>query len=49
VVDTPAYDSTSIYARSLESMDVELKAMELAEQKQHVEVIKKKIRIKTNY
>lgn len=49
VVDTPAYDSTSIYARSLESMDVELKAMELAEQKKQVEVMKKKIRIKTNY
>ena len=49
VVDTPAYDSTSIYTRSLESMDVELKAMELEEQKQHVEVMKKKIRIKTNY
>ena len=49
VVDTPAYDSTSIYARSSESMDVELKAMELEEQKQHVEVMKKKIRIKTNY
>ncbi len=49
VVDTPAYDSTSIYARSLESMDVELKAMELVEQKKHVEVMKKKIRIKTNY
>jgi HK97 family phage prohead protease len=49
VVDTPAYDSTSIYARSLESMDVELKAMELEEQKKHVDVMKKKIRIKTNY
>ena len=49
VVDTPAYDSTSIYARSLETMDVELKAMELAEQKERVEVMKKKIRIKTNY
>ncbi|MEW6606262.1 MAG: HK97 family phage prohead protease [bacterium] len=49
VVDTPAYDSTSIYARSLESMDVELKAMELEEQKQHVDVMKMKIRIKTNY
>ncbi len=49
VVDTPAYDSTSIYARSLESMDVELKAMELEEQKKQVEVMKKKIRIKTNY
>jgi hypothetical protein len=49
VVDTPAYDSTSIYARSLESMDVELKAMELAEERERVEVMKKKIRIKTNY
>ncbi len=49
VVDTPAYDSTSIYARSLESMDVELKAMELAEQAQKVEVMKKKIRIKSHY
>jgi len=49
VVDTPAYDSTSIYARSLESMDVELKAMELEEQKKQVDVMKKKIRIKTNY
>ncbi len=49
VVDTPAYDSTSIYARSLESMEVELKAMELEEQKKQVEVMKKKIRIKTNY
>jgi HK97 family phage prohead protease len=34
VVDTPAYDATSIYARSLESMELELKAMELAEQEQ---------------
>ncbi|MBE0701000.1 MAG: HK97 family phage prohead protease [Acholeplasmataceae bacterium] len=49
VVDTPAYDATSIYARSLESMDVELKAMELEEQKKQVDVMKKKIRIKTNY
>jgi HK97 family phage prohead protease len=49
VVDTPAYDSTSIYARSLESMDVELKAMELEEQKKQVEVMQKKIRIQTNY
>jgi hypothetical protein len=47
VVDTPAYDSTSIYARSLESMDVELKAMELVEHQHQVEVIKKRIHIKT--
>jgi HK97 family phage prohead protease len=47
VVDTPAYDATSIYARSLESMDVELKAMELAEQEQKSIIIKKRIRIKS--
>lgn len=47
VVDTPAYDSTSIYARSLESMDLELKAMELVEQTQRVNTLKYRIRIKT--
>ncbi len=49
VVDTPAYDSTSIYARSLESMDLELKAMELAEQAQYANTLKHRIRIKTKY
>ncbi|MFA5130269.1 MAG: HK97 family phage prohead protease [Patescibacteria group bacterium] len=49
VVDTPAYDSTSIYARSLESMDLELKAMELAEQAQRADTLKHRIRIKTKY
>ena len=29
IVDTPAYDKTSIYARSLEAMDLELKTMAL--------------------
>ncbi len=47
VVDTPAYDATSIYARSLESMELELKAMELAEQEQKSSIIKKRIKIKT--
>lgn len=47
VVDTPAYDATSIYARSLESMELELKAMELAEQKQRSSIIKKRIKIKS--
>jgi len=47
VVDTPAYDATSIYARSLESMDLELKTMELAEQKEKSNLIKKRIKIKT--
>jgi HK97 family phage prohead protease len=47
VVDTPAYDATSIYARSLESMELELKAMELDEQEQKSSIIKKRIKIKT--
>lgn len=49
VVDTPAYDSTSIYARSLESMELELKAMELAEQAHRADTLKHRIRIKTKY
>jgi phage head maturation protease len=47
VVDTPAYDATSIYARSLESMELELKTMELEEQKEKSELIKKRIKIKS--
>jgi hypothetical protein len=47
VVDTPAYDATSIYARSLESMELELKAMELVEQERKSNIIKKRIKIKT--
>jgi len=46
-VDTPAYDATSIYARSLESMELELKAMELVEHEQKSSVIKKRIKIKS--
>jgi hypothetical protein len=46
-VDTPAYDATSIYARSLESMELELKAMELAEQEEQSRIIKKRIKIKS--
>jgi hypothetical protein len=47
VVDTPAYDATSIYARSLESMELELKTMELEEQKEKSDLIKKRIKIKS--
>jgi len=47
VVDTPAYDATSIYARSLESMELELKAMDLAEQDEQSKIIKKRIKIKS--
>jgi hypothetical protein len=47
VVDTPAYDATSIYARSLDSMELELKTMELEEQKEKSDLIKKRIKIKS--
>jgi hypothetical protein len=47
VVDTPAYDATSIYARSLESMELELRAMELAEHEEQSKIIKKRIKIKS--
>ena len=44
IVDIPAYDNTSIYARSLESMDLELKTMELEKKKRVVN--KKRIDLK---
>jgi hypothetical protein len=47
VVDTPAYDATSIYARSLESMELELKAMDMVEQEEQSKIIKKRIKIKS--
>ena len=48
IVDTPAYESTDIHARSLELADAELKAMELAEALKEAEIIRKRIHIKTN-
>ena len=47
VVDVPAYEGTSIYARSLELVESELKAMELAEQEVKAELIRKRINIKS--
>ncbi|ABX81228.1 HK97 family phage prohead protease [Acholeplasma laidlawii] len=46
IVDTPAYDKTSIYARSLEAMDLELKTMDLAEKNKKTELIRKKLNLK---
>ena len=46
IVDTPAYDKTSIYARSLEAMDLELKTMELEERKRRVELVRRKLNLK---
>ncbi len=47
IVDYPAYDATSIHARSLELVDAELKAMDLEEQKRKAKVIKHRIKIKS--
>ena len=47
IVDIPAYDNTSIYARSLESMDLELKSMELEKRKiDEASLIRKRIDLK---
>ena len=47
VVDTPAYDATSIYARSLDAMELELKTMDLVEQNKKLNVLKRKVKLKT--
>lgn len=47
VVDVPAYEQTSIYARSLDLVETEPKAMEVAEQEEKANVIRKRIHIKT--
>lgn len=47
VVDFPAYDATGIYARSLEIVDTELKAMDVEENNRRAEQIKKRIKIKS--
>ena len=49
VVDIPAYDGTSIYSRSLELVDAELRAMELAESEEKARIIKRKINIKSKF
>ena len=49
VVDVPAYDGTSIYSRSLEMVDAELRAMELAESEEKAKLIKQKINIKSKF
>lgn len=46
IVDIPAYDNTSIFARSLESMDLELRAMDLAKKKDREVLIRKRLNLK---
>ena len=47
VVDLPAYEGTSIYSRSLDLVETELKAMDLAKREEEAKVIRKRISIKT--
>ena len=49
VVDVPAYDGTSIYSRSLDLVEAELRAMELAESDEKAKLIKAKINIKSKF
>lgn len=46
IVDTPAYEDTSVYARSLEAMDLELDILEKEEENRKVELGRKRIFIK---
>lgn len=49
VVDLPAYDQTSIaVSRSLNLVDTELKALDKEEEMKKVEIMRKRIHIKTN-
>lgn len=47
VVDTPAYEGTSIYSRSLELAEAELKAMDLEMREKEAKIIKERINIKS--
>lgn len=47
VVDTPAYDTTSIHARSVEAMELELQTMDLEERKENIKVMKQRLKIKS--
>ena len=49
VVDLPAYDGTSIYSRSLDLVETELRAMELADRDEKAKLIKQKINIKSKF
>lgn len=49
VVDTPAYDGTSIYSRSLDLVDAELRALDDAKRDEEAKLIKSKIQIKSRF
>ena len=49
VVDLPAYDGTSIYSRSLDLVETELRALEEADRDEKAKLIKQKINIKSKF
>ena len=49
VVDLPAYEGTSIYSRSLDLVETELRALEEADRDEKAKVIKQKINIKSKF
>ena len=49
VVDLPAYDGTSIYSRSLDLVETELRALEEADRDEKAKIIKQKIYIKSKF
>lgn len=49
VVDTPAYEGTSIYSRSLVLVEAELRALDEASRDEEAKVIKAKIQIKSKF
>ena len=46
IVDLPAYDGTSIYSRSLDFVESELRAMDLAKENKKKELIRRRINLK---
>ena len=49
VVDLPAYEGTSIYSRSLDLVETELRALEEADRDEKAKIIKQKINIKSKF
>ena len=49
VVDLPAYEGTSIYSRSLDLVETELRALEEADRDEKAKIIKQKISIKSKF
>ncbi len=46
IVDLPAYEGTSIYSRSLDFVESELRAMDLEKEKERKEIVRRRINLK---